>query len=809
MAREEPRGADRRIEDRKCGLNLPTNGVSPSCALVCSDLLPKHSSGTLLHNGQSHSQDTSCQGNSEPPSCHDTKRDAETSPCPSVARNKKLGTSGLAPHLGLCPPWERERVPLERTPPVSPAGLSLAGAATIPHWENKMGKAQNAKICRAPGSDFSNPCPIQLYSPFPHSATPGKGNHGSNALPTSKFPEAMPQSPSIRSTPVEGNGSPTGLDLLHYPPHDDNRADPLSIGVRRAVLGRLLSFGLHGSTNILSGGSPSGGSPKMMSFESMQHSGPGFFPNLVEVDELSFPIYAPTTRKLSPPAIQQICDSSSMAQGDKTLISNWLTCAKWHSSLLRCLPKRQRPVFRNSLQAKDIEALVSANIIRRVAPTEAPTASECKCFTIVEHEKRRRRFIVEPRALNLAYRASESFQCPKLALPHLDDIVELVAQSKLVEVIDFRSFYYQVELDASIRPFYRLWIHQPHQEPELFELRVLPQGGCHSVWVAQQLTLAQMRLLGIPSKSLVYIDNVYIPRDSPVPSPQNKLKEHCKFEIGENYCSSTLPILGLFVDCTKKTVDIKASTRNRLLRELRTVADVLSAFGTVNFCARALHRPMADYPQAMKFLSHVCRDFLLGTVELQTPLDRDPKALSALLHEATTWGPVRALCRPQAACLTVFTDASDTGGCFVVVDEKGLGEVSAWKWPVSLTTASINLKELLAIKFAVKFLVTLNAKTETRLHKHVRIVTDSQVASHILIKGCSKSPTLNKEVRYILGQIQVFTEVEWIHSGNNAADAGSRNHELDGSHIETSLFPEGEGRSIPLWYAKFWQQPSV
>lgn len=114
---------------------------------------------------------------------------------------------------------------------------------------------------------------------------------------------------------------------------------------------------------------------------------------------------------------------------------------------------------------------------------------------------------------------------------HLDDIVELVAQSTMVEVVGFRSFYYQVELGANIRPFYGLWMNQPHQ---LFGLsRVLPLGGCHSVWVAKQLTLAQMRLLGIPSKSLVYIDNVYIPRDSPVPPSHNKPKEHCKFEIGE------------------------------------------------------------------------------------------------------------------------------------------------------------------------------------------------------------------------------------------------------------------------------------
>ena len=154
--------------------------------------------------------------------------------------------------------------------------------------------------------------------------------------------------------------------------------------------------------------------------------------------------------------------------------------------------------------------------------------------------------------------------------------------------------------------------------------------------------------------------------------------------------------------------------------------------------------------------------------------------LAALGVEASRWPSTQVTVRREGAL--IYTDASNSGGAFVVGKTANIGHVHAWEWPTFLTEASINVKELLAISHAVEYAKLFSLSP-------ILILTDSQVSICALLKGASASESINQTIKKIFSTCldnQIEVAIDWIPTEQNPADAGSRNVSLDKTELSLS-----------------------
>ena len=502
------------------------------------------------------------------------------------------------------------------------------------------------------------------------------------------------------------------------------------------------------------------------------------------------PIYAPRTKKVGVAELKNDL-------GDLP-IYRWLDDKELYVKLLRGKERRRASKFYNTVTESDLAQLLEAGIVEEAS---RPLKAFVKIFLVSEKGNTRSRVIIEPREIN---RAIKEMTLEKVSLPSVRDVVELCRDSMEIESIDFRSYFYQIELAEEVRPYFGAIINGKD-----FQVRVLPQGGCASVLVAQKLALAATAKAvngergTNGAKVLVYIDNIYIGY------PDCKMKsiftaENQPFEVGSRSRSRKANVLGTIVDCVSKTIDISDKTRQNLTDHgaITTYRDLLSAYGLIAYTARILHIAMHDYWPEMKILAKICSNFLLGKIELEESLpEHSIEVVQNFLARAKNWGP--ATCAPYTFPTVVFTDASMEGGGCLIVEEDSRGDSSirahAWKWCDE--SFSINMLELRAIEMAINYV---------RTQKGILLFSDSAVAVHLLRKGYSTFPPLNEIVGRILDKGPEMGVV-WIPGLTNPADAPSRNAEWDGEVVSTGL-PEQlstyteQYNECRLWYDSGWKR---
>ena len=497
------------------------------------------------------------------------------------------------------------------------------------------------------------------------------------------------------------------------------------------------------------------------------------------------PIYAPETRKTSVEVLKKYFGPQE--------VYKWLDDRSVYVRALRSRPRSSASRFYNEMRDTDIQTLQQAGVIEPV--DKSTLKAFVKIFLVSEKSNTRSRVIIEPRELNVVLK---SMNLPKITLPTVKDVVELCTHAADVECIDFKSYFYQIELSPDVRPYFGAIING-----KAYQVRVLPQGGCASVLVAQTLTLAAVeRATKVdPSvKILVYIDNIYIGYPSTTtPSIFNDSLQ--PFEIGSRSRGAVADVLGTIVDCARKTLDISESTRQRLkaARVVLTYRDLLSMYGLIAYAARVLHKPMADHPAQMKRLAKVCSSFLLNRIELDDAAPEDDICCVRDFQSiAQMWGA--ADCTTVSFRQIVFTDASLQGGGCVILDEDQCVHVRAWRWGEDEARLSINRLELRAIEIALSF-----AKP-----KDTVVFTDSQVGFFLLHKGYARDPYLNDIVRRILSR-RCATAVTWLPGERNPADTPSRNVDLDGTVFQMRVLPDREIAEFTapynnerLWYDGKW-----
>lgn len=507
-------------------------------------------------------------------------------------------------------------------------------------------------------------------------------------------------------------------------------------------------------------------------------------------------IYAPITKKVLPQTVIDLLaefspsDCSFDGSHPSEFVKKWLCDANHYEALLRPLQNRHRSIFSHCWPQHQLDDLINAGILREVSTSESgfeDSRAFVNIFTVPEPNKNRLRLIMETRSINEAYRhASTAGVQTKLKLPTLSDVEDLVESAEEIRCIDFKSYYYQFLLSPSIRKFFRAVINN-----QLFEVMVLPQGACFSCAIAQLTTsaIAKKNLIVSP---LIYIDNIFFKNDSGV---ADHFFDNCGFEVGFDASQSSGRILGVVVDCKEKTVNVTDKLRTQItssvLDKSCRIVDIFRLFGLIAFASRVLHKGMWEHRRAMMAFAKVCQFFMLGFVELNTPLAITPFAdavsLFLLLRDDVKNWPLTRIHHLQPV-RTVFTDASNVGGAYVVVGLNDKLKVVAWKWSFDTSQMSINVRELLAILTAVRAFDGLA----------VHVVTDSQVAMLALSKGWSASAHINSLVGKILSCSQL--SISWIPSEQNLADGPSRGREIEGDALEV-FREQGETTPSRLWFA--------
>jgi hypothetical protein len=627
---------------------------------------------------------------------------------------------------------------------------ALAAERGIFHVDNDLGETQDLQIYWASNEGYSDTSINDDPNDEEHTTKNSflMGGSGNDGRPLGTHGHAPPLDPEVRSKVLAAARHAAHGPATHYLTHLTASFGILPAGI--------------GSESLYSG------------ITEEEHT---------EDETADWPWYVPNVRKVDEESMKPFLN-----EAEAKIAYTWLRNGNTYRDMLRRIPKRQRSTFNHTWPEHQTTLLVNAGIIKKTTDT-TPTSAWVKIFPCVERAKRRKRIIIEPRAVNKAYRLGQPLS---MNLPTLADIEQITLESEFIQSIDFQSFFYQIVLHEDVRRYFRAKINQ-----ETYDVCVLPQGACFSPFIAQMFACAVARSMFPNYRKIVYIDNIYVSRRTAGDSIGDET-EQCPFQIGSRSWEAETNILGVLVSCKTKTISLTPrfvqSMKNHTWKQRITYKCVFTFFGKVMYAARVLHIALCTYRPQMMLFSELCGEFFERCREdepgnvLQECVGDHQQSIRKTMDkfECTTWGPYEIPLKSSPPETITFTDASQTQGAVVEITNEGSAHVSSWQH--KNVHESINVKELQAIWVAV----------HTCPEPSVHIVTDSLVAVYALLKGWSKSESVNREVNRIMQQKKQIW-ISWVASEHNVADGPSRGEQIVSSRRETISITEitPAGR---LWY---------
>lgn len=481
--------------------------------------------------------------------------------------------------------------------------------------------------------------------------------------------------------------------------------------------------------------------------------------------DYSLPLYTPSTKKTE---FRSQTDRRSTEK-----IAPWLTDEKHYNDLLRSGRARlSRARVKNKAPVSDVVQIIKAGVMEKVAPEQLGNSRAfVHLKTVNERKKKRRRLILETRALNKCIKKNKKRWLQKMHLPSHREIELQARKARYIEAFDFKSFYCQISLAPEIRKFFRVWINN-----ELYQLCVLPMGSCFSAHVAQWISTECTKKLSAQGadedeSSATYIDNIYFFSDK---KQERRIPENFP-EIGSHEEGTKMVVLGRKIDLTEQTIDISDGLRADLKTELALLEISVAAFsfrnflqswGRIIFCSQILHAPLATMYKSMRDLARVCRDFIKGKINLDGIIQKvTGENHKKTLEKAIEWKPIKfhqTKSTMQKNCV-VISDASEKRSAYIIVSDTEETRMESWE---NVKKQHINMTEAEAGLEGIKKAVELG-------YQYITWLTDSQVARYTALKGHAKNEEMNKIVESLM-QVDAWIRCEWISTAENAADEPSR-----------------------------------
>jgi ribosomal protein L19E len=521
-------------------------------------------------------------------------------------------------------------------------------------------------------------------------------------------------------------------------------------------------------------------------------------------NEINFdlPLYTPSTKKMSWEQVEHLIRPENREE-----IKRWLTSEEHYRILMRGTPMKLRRGFQNVTKQEDVNKIVAAGIMS-VADTKVKSAAFVKLTSVNETKKSRRRLILETRCINRAIRKNKEKWMPKMNLPSHRRILEAAQSASSIESLDFKSFFYQIELHPSVRKYFRLWVNGV-----LYELNVLPMGACFCPGIAQTIAEGALEFLRNEDDvaAFAYVDNLFYFTNNP---KRSRVLDREKIpEIGTHEKGPCLEILGRLVDLSNRTIDITKRMREKLAKAVLEMGNVqrwstreyFQAWGRVLFATGVLHQPLSVFYSELRSLATICRNFLSGELELED----DPRRYQAGLLEGVknmtvlvlSLGPsIIPRVDEKEECF-VYSDASKYFGAYVL-QLAGKWEIKSWRNPiVKGEVVHINVAEAIAGVYGVERAALCLHGNQLETPK-VTWFTDSKVVFFGVEKGHSKNELINECISRIQ-EARVFVCPVWIPSDENIADGPSRGNNDVVKECKHEL------GSVPVWFGAEWRSGGV
>ncbi len=374
---------------------------------------------------------------------------------------------------------------------------------------------------------------------------------------------------------------------------------------------------------------------------------------------------------------------------------------------------------------------------------------------------------------------------PKVVLPGMQTVDELVLANDFFVEYDGHSYYNQFGLGEAVRDFFGLRIGKQN-----YVWSTGPMGWAPMVFIGQCATeiLCADDKDGTDVSKLVYIDNCMFwgkaSKEKEVQDSQRRFEARCakanaKFSVTKK-AGPTGDVLGLFVDCEKKTVRLQDKFVKKLIELKSNMAcvfnegvegvthrDIWKLFGSIMWGARILRIRYHSYPDFWFWIRRRA-GYLTRFPELWDKPCKMPRNaiedVKRLIEKMIENEPYCLLKHKPDASIDLYVDASGVGvGACIPSAEAIMSD----HLPRVKTKVSIAYYELYALVHGLKW-----ARRRFPEVKNWSVFTDNTNVEAWVRKGVGPTYIHTKLLKE-LDSLGAFT-LHRIASASNFADKPSR-----------------------------------
>jgi len=444
-------------------------------------------------------------------------------------------------------------------------------------------------------------------------------------------------------------------------------------------------------------------------------------------------------------------------------------------------------------RVSDVETQMRANICAP-ADMSKPTRGIVHVFTVTEPKEgarniydekvdERRRMIHWSEAHNRAEYESLLTQWESQLPTQLARVLANFART-----YDLEAGFYQISIPKEFRHLFRF----QDDAGEWYEMCKLPMG--HQL-APEILSLILATLAFFPDISVetvekvsrdIHIDNLRFTSDDEkaLEYQHERFIERCRIAhatLGEQEHSHQYIFCGVLYDHRRKRVCLSDRTCTKLQRTtFDTVEELEAGISRLIYASTVLRSPLYRHFDELQFARKILSQLSKGIVDLESPITN-----SYIVRKLTMWRdemhrnvPVVPIDteKVRTAEFLLYTDASNVGWGSVLIDLtyntlRSYGK----KWDEHELSTHINEKEFQALIRSIE---------HWNLHEvHVNCLVDNRSVLASTKKLYSRSENLNflvTEYDDVLAKRCITVDIAYVRSGENMADAPSRQFDVSG-----------------------------
>jgi hypothetical protein len=433
---------------------------------------------------------------------------------------------------------------------------------------------------------------------------------------------------------------------------------------------------------------------------------------------------------------------------------------------------------RSALWHEDAALLVDTGLAELA--TVEPTVHLCSAFTVVE-EGRRRNITWSKDGNDAAYEAGFVSEAP---LQHSSYYADAAVFDCGIQ-FDLRAGFYQLELTAAERPFFRF----KDTEGKLYQMTRLPMGHSAAVDLMQLVT---MTIAGDHSVSKpefrcphrspdVYVDGARFAGTGPQAEEVGRLWRKSADFFGATFkdvpmVQTKYDFVGIHFDHKRHTVRLADKTAKKIpfsIPNTTTIAELQALVGRLLFGAGVTRTPLGDYYFALKACRRHFNRVNGGEVSRHTQVELT-KGCAAKLQQLRAQVLQTAVIRSVqgTSSMKLFTDASKIGWGAVLMTDRGRVLVTGERWSHADKHLEISVLEMKAVQLGVTAFTR-----ELQSAAQVALLVDNTSVKGAVERGTCRSADLVVALAAAIPGLRELpgrVSVGYVGSKENPADPPSR-----------------------------------